>query len=83
MNKLRRSRQVTLRRNHPYCMHRKLCKDAQKTVHSNMLKNRNANDIRWLIFGMPVAIISETWDQRSGARDQGSENQMKKGAERI
>jgi hypothetical protein len=71
MNKRRRPQQVKLRLNHPHCMHRKMCKVAQKTVHSNMLKNRNISNIKQLIFGMPVAFISGTGDQAS--RGRGSE----------
>jgi hypothetical protein len=51
-----------------------MCKDAQLSVHSNMLKNRNVSNIKQLIFGMPVAFISGT----RGILELSSPTQLKK-----
>jgi hypothetical protein len=49
--------QVTIR-SYTYSAHRKLCINAQKTVHSKMFEIRNAYDFNALIFGMPVAFVA-------------------------
>jgi hypothetical protein len=46
IKKCLRPQQGKLRRNYPRYMHRKLCNGAQKTVHSNMLKNRHTYNIK-------------------------------------